>query len=244
MIKLFVFGALLFCFAGFFFLSFGWVPAVHIFAHHIHASGETTTETRTINSFSKLNLQSSAHVIVTHGDQTALTITGDKSALSVLKTEVKGSELVIWSNENYDGDLTIHVTTPNLERVLLEGSGEISAKEFSSQSFEATIDGSGDIDASITASKVKADIEGSGVIKLSGTTDQYAAEVAGSGTIESFDLQAKSGSISISGSGESEVHCTDALAASVSGSGGIYYKGAPTALTTTISGSGTIEKRN
>lgn len=48
-------------------------------------------------------------------------------------------------------------------------------------------------------------------------------------------------SISVSGSGDVQVHATSYLKAKVSGSGDIYYKGSPS-LHQSVSGSGSVSK--
>jgi hypothetical protein len=86
-------------------------------------------------------------------------------------------------------------------------------------------------------------ISGSGSMNLSGKADHHDAKISGSGKINAFDMQVKSVSLKVSGSGDCKVNATETLNARVSGSGDVFYKGRPH-ITSKISGSGSLESRN
>jgi hypothetical protein len=49
--------------------------------------------------------------------------------------------------------------------------------------------------------------------------------------------------VAVPGSGRLQVHATDKLRASVAGSGAIFYRGNPSSVTQSVTGSGTIIKQ-
>ena len=66
--------------------------------------------------------------------------------------------------------------------------------------------------------------------------------VIGSADVLAGELEERSASVSVKGSGDAEVFVTETLTASIVGSGDISYKGNPK-VTSTVLGSGDIRKR-
>ena len=80
---------------------------------------------------------------------------------------------------------------------------------------------------------------GSGDVDASGRLARLDAEVHGSGDLGLGDVVAQSAAISISGSGDADVHAVRSLDATVHGSGDVRYTGNPS-LTRDVSGSGSV----
>ncbi len=228
------------------FLPMACVKISSAFFPSVQGSGKIVTETRTLKPYKTLEIQTVADVEVTQGDLPSFRIEGDDNILAVIHAEVKDNKLIISSDHSYSSPkgVKVRITVPTLEGVDIEGAGSLKTmNSLTASKFNASIEGSGDIDADITAAHIKSEISGAGDVTLRGTADFYEAEVAGSGSIHAFDLKAKKGSISISGSGDGEVNCSEALDAEVSGSGEIFYKGEPPVFKTSISGSGSVERK-
>jgi hypothetical protein len=77
---------------------------------------------------------------------------------------------------------------------------------------------------------------------LTGKTENFNSNLNGSGDIDAGDLKAKNAKITVSGSGDSKVFCSESLHARVSGSGDIEYIGDPKKKDTKVNGSGAISK--
>src|SRR3569623_1878346 len=93
------------------------------------ASAES--ETRTTAPFHAVNFSGSWNVDVKVGKENSVVIEGKKDIISKVKTEVVDGELRIGIEEgvfslfnHHDlGDLTAHITTPDLTAFILNGSG-------------------------------------------------------------------------------------------------------------------------
>jgi hypothetical protein len=63
---------------------------------------------------------------------------------------------------------------------------------------------------------------------------------AGSGSISASEVVGKNVSASVTGSGSISVGVLDALEASIAGSGSVIYKGSPSVIHKSITGSGSV----
>jgi Putative auto-transporter adhesin, head GIN domain len=120
--------------------------------------------------------------------------------------------------------MTVGVTVPTLETVVLSGSGVV------------TVEG-------VTAERLVVRAPGSGVLTISGTAEQLDVSLTGSGDVRLEELVARDVAATLFGSGRLQVHATDSLDASVPGTGVIVYRGNPSSVTTDVSGTGVITKQ-
>ncbi|MGR0218931.1 head GIN domain-containing protein [Agromyces sp. ZXT2-6] len=207
-------------------------------------AGETRTEDRDIEDASAVFLRTGGDVDIRLGDEPALTVTGGENLLERLVTEVDDGRLVIEIRRGPiivgERGLRIDVTVTSLERVVINGSGDVTADFGDADDVSVEISGSGEIEADgLDASSVRAGISGSGNIELTGRTDSVVAEVSGSGDIDVGDLDASTAQIVVSGSGNVSVNASDELDVTISGSGDVRYSGRPQ-IRSSISGSGDL----
>ena len=212
----------------------------------VEGSGNIITEERDVSEFNRVHLKGSGKVILAQAEQQSLQIKTDDNIMPMIETTVSGKKLTISHGKHRlrPTAFEVFITVENLEGVSISGSGDITSKgRFIADNFYSTISGSGDIDLEVEAGSLKSAISGSGSINLSGKAGDYNASISGSGKINSFDLEAKDVSVSISGSGDCRVSASETLDATISGSGDVYYKGRPQ-INTRISGSGSLKSQD
>ncbi|PKV50257.1 putative autotransporter adhesin-like protein [Aquimarina sp. MAR_2010_214] len=216
-------------------------------------TGEGTLTTKKINvpNFKGIDMAIAGNVVITQGETKEISITGYPNIIEKMETNVADD---IWSIElknncyNYS-KLKINITTPQIEKIYLSGSGNIVVNDFENQNdMTVKISGSGNIDLNnITGPEnLTVKISGSGNINVNDTFSMLKnldISMSGSGNFNGFLIQTKTCNISSSGSCSSEVHVLDNLNLSLSGSGNAYYKGTPE-ITTSISGSGKLINAN
>lgn len=125
----------------------------------------------------------------------------------------------------------------------MNGSGSIAYKgdkPVESENFELRVNGSGDIQLRVQGKGLRANINGSGNIDVSGTTEDEDIVINGSGDFNGFGLIAQNAEISISGSGNADVHAEKTITGSIVGSGDITYEGEPS-INVSEHGSGTCK---
>ncbi len=193
----------------------------------IRGSGKVVSETRTVDNFTGINLFGSGKLTIIKGETPSLKIEADDNILPYLTSDVKNGTLELGTKPNVSFSLSRSVyytlTTPSFNSVVLFGSGDVKAQDFTFNTLAVRIDGSGDV-------------------TLSGTADSQDVNISGSGTYHAEKLVSQKAKADVFGSGSIYLSVSDDLAASIFGSGSVYYSGKPS-LTQKRFGSGKIIQR-
>jgi len=212
----------------------------------IQGNNRIATENRSTGNFSSVASYGNYVVNVYHGDRTSLSVTADENLLSYIKTSIQGNTLIIETRNDRclrsAEPVTIDLTTPQVDRLKLAGSGLINANNLSNDEVDLSLSGSGTISCRrLTVDYLRADISGSGLINLSGIANTTDFLVSGSGQIKAIDLESLRCYATISGSGNIYTSAEELIDVSISGSGNLYYKGNPE-IRKDISGSGDVRE--
>lgn len=211
-------------------------------------------QTRKVDPFKEISLRVGATVHLEQGSKYNLEIVAKPSTLDELITEVKDSKLIIrFPNKNYvwktfqPGEITIYITTPEIEGLSVSGSGDIVAEdEIKTKILDLAVSGSGNIKLpELSAERVKATISGSGDIVLAGKTpaQDLSVTISGSGNFKGINYSADDVSIKIAGSGNADIEANKNLHIRLAGSGNVTYKGKPL-VDQSVAGSGSVRKAN
>ncbi|MGA3182286.1 MAG: head GIN domain-containing protein [Verrucomicrobiota bacterium] len=192
----------------------------------IHGSGVAKTESRTVGSFSRIELAGSADAEVSIGAATEVAVTTDDNILPAIETRLEGDTLRIGFTQSYVSRLGVKVkiTVPALNGVGVSGSGDIRVTGLRTGDLEARVTGSGDV-------------------TLQGAVGRLSGEVVGSGDLRAGDLEVKEVRVRVTGSGDATVRASEQLEASVTGSGDVCYYGNPPQVRKSVTGSGSIGPR-
>lgn len=215
----------------------------------VKGNGNVQTLERNTSNYDKVDVAGFFDVELVAGNEGKITISAEENLIPHIITEVRGSKLVIKTEEGYDlrpshnKEILITVPFESLDAVSLTGSGDIVTKNtIKTDLFEANLTGSGDLQVIVEANSVESDLTGSGDISLSGKTTDFECAISGSGDIHAKELKATNVDASISGSGDIDVYCDGFLKARVSGSGDVDYYGSPEKEDSKVSGSGDISR--
>ena len=229
-----------------------------------NGNGQLTSETRQLDSFSKVESEGAYSVFVTHDSKSEVRIEAESNLIQYIRTEVNNGILKIYNSQNIDPDfeIKIFVKTPNVNGLLLSGSGIIEADSLVGDNAEVFISGSGIIETKTIANHVSvtnsgsgmltidiADstetitclISGSGLANFSGSAQQGNFVISGSGSMGALNLVLNELDATISSSGNMNVNVIDFLKVLISGSGSVSYMGDPD-LDVNITGSGALIK--
>lgn len=213
----------------------------------IKGNGKVITEKRTTNSYDEISVSGFFDVILVSGKEGEISIEGEENLLPYVKAEVKDNVLKIYIEKNINinskEELVLTVPFEQISAVSLSGSGNLKSENtIITTDFKAKLSGSGDLSLDVKATNFEANLSGSGDAVLTGNTDSFTSKISGSGDIDAVNLISKKANVSIFGSGDMIVNCSDSLIARVSGSGDIAYKGNPESKDTKVNGSGEISK--
>jgi hypothetical protein len=194
------------------------------FSRSVRGSGVRSEEDRPVAEFRAIELEAGATVRVEVGQPASLHLSGDDNLLPLVETKVENGVLSVDLREScrFRCGLEIVITTPALERFVIEGSGDVEILD-------------------LAADELKLAIEGSGAIQARGKARNLVGSIEGSGSLSLAELAAESADLSIEGSGSMHVAVAEVLHYSIEGSGDIRYAGDPD-VGGKIEGSGSIEK--
>jgi hypothetical protein len=214
----------------------------------VSGEGEIVEDERKLDAFKTIVLNVSVDLfIVQNANFPQLMVKAEQNIIDLFNIGVVGDELRIDMDGCYDSDARpeIYLVTNRIEGITINGSGDvISQSPLFGSRIELNVRGSGDMRLESTHQFIRVSIKGSGDVNLSGKTDRFEGEVKGSGDIKGANMQAKSASISIKGSGDCFIHASEYLEASIKGSGDLVYSGNPGTKEINVAGSGTVKDRN
>lgn len=237
------------------------------FNHKIYGNGNLVTQEREIDEvFTKIELEDDYDVFIKEGPNYLVTIKTDENLLDLIQTKVNSGKLKLRTTRGYSlrgsEGVKVYVESPEIDKIVLSGSGYIETDTINSEYVDIDISGSGDIYSSVISNsldlnisgsgKIDVDvitqssdinISGSGSIVLRGLSSTSDINISGSGDVRSYALQQNKCDVTISGSGDVYVDVQQYLDVKISGSGNVNYIGYP-AVTTNISGSGEVISQN
>jgi hypothetical protein len=209
----------------------------------IKSSGASIEELRPVGTIKSVDLSMHANVFVHQGDENTIKIKAPENLIEYIETNQKGSTLVLKTSRcvrSRSDDISLYIPVTELSSLRISGSGNIFvANTFEGQRIDMNISGSGNIHFTGFYDHVATNISGSGNINVAGECSKHDVQISGSGQINSFELEALTANVRISGSGNANVNVLHHMDARISGSGNVYYKGNPS-ISLSVSGSGKV----
>lgn len=207
-------------------------PAAARFKFHIghgdrlEGSGDLETRHVDLEDFNRIRLDGGMDLNIRFGNKASAEITLDDNLMDNLIIEVQNGTLLIDFEESCDtdGDSRIDIVMPGLERLVINGAGDIVISELKGKSFELKLDGACDLD-------------------MDGKVGYFEIDLNGAGDINARRLEADEVDVHISGAGDVDVTATKKIDASISGVGRISYWGDPEHERTRVSGIGDIDRK-
>lgn len=215
----------------------------------IKASDEIVEETRSLEPFTTIEFNMSGDLEITRdtslsGDEIILETS--ENIIDAIRTDVKDKVLTISDRRCLKNlkTLKFRVSAADIRTIVINGSGNVSSiGSFTTDELTIKVNGSGNTKMSVDAAAILIDINGSGNVDLSGTCDEFVSEVNGSGNTSAFDLVTGPCTITVNGSGNSELTVNGDLNVNIEGSGNVVYDGNPTSIQVNTSGSGSVRAR-
>ncbi|MGB0885495.1 MAG: head GIN domain-containing protein [Chitinophagales bacterium] len=213
--------------------------------------GNVVTKELNLAKFSSIKNIGSSNISIQYGAEQKVEVTTNEDILNRLKNSVSNFELKLDLKDGFyqDYELSYDITIPEIEKVDIEGSGNISVHSFQDfDELKLEINGSGNIVINdlVNLNKLKVDIEGSGNVSTLSQMDSVNIldiNIDGSGSFNGFSTMSKDCFVNITGSGNCDVYAKEELDVKIAGSGDVNYKGFPN-INSNITGSGNITNKN
>jgi hypothetical protein len=203
-----------------------------------------TVERQLDKDYSSLTVEGAFDLQLVDNENYDIRIECPENLLPYIVTNVNDGELYITEKSNHvnaNNRGTIYVNKSYLTRLRNEGSGNVRGHLETSDHLDIINIGSGNIQLNASSEDhIFIDNEGSGNIAIDGTTKDIIIKIDGSGNVDALYLYTENGDVTINGSGNSLVNCSESLLAHINGSGNVLYLGNPI-ITVTVTGSGEIK---
>lgn len=193
----------------------------------VRGSGNVVSEEREVSGFSAVTLAGVGRLVIDQSGSESLTITADDNLLPYIETSVRGNSLLISirNNTTFDdvSELTYQLTVNDLDRLQLDGGGDVAINNLQA------------VDWSL-------ELNGAGRITVSGEVSRQTVAINGAGSYEAAELKSQEATIEHSGAGTAVVQVSDLLDVTISGIGSVEYIGDPE-VREEVSGLGTVRRR-
>ncbi len=183
-----------------------------------------------VANFHSIQHKTSASILLTQGAEQSIRIEGEDNILEFYNFTVDGDVLTIDTRGCIctREEVKIYITLPVLKSVILDSTGEIMGQNrFTNNELDIIVDGTGDIQMDVMASKINITNDSTGELILKGKSKELDINLLGTGDIYLFDLDAQFANIFSDGTGEVETRVSDRIEVRIEGTGDVFFKGNP-----------------
>lgn len=228
---------------------------VDIRREHTLFGTSSITEQRGLKGFEEIEISGSPTVYYTQADHFSVVLKGSESQVKDIITEMDGKTLVIRNKRKFgvfnvqlgDDDLSIHVTSPDITSIRLNGSGDfISRGLIDSDNMDILLRGSGDVQVKdLICDRCHVELIGSGDLDVSRLEAQeVSAMLVGSGDMNLGLLKVDDTSLQLKGSGDIDAAFNEGCGSvdcELRGSGDITLEGTVRRFSQHTNGSGSVD---
>ena len=183
--------------------------------------------------FDAIQLRAGDEIEVVRGPAAVVVTRADQRTLEQLSIETVGGVLRIGRKPEAcrvpnvcTGSATLRVSTPDLSRVVMQGSGSVHGDGVSGRRLAVVMQGSGTVRFDGVRSELTTvEMDGSGIVELAGRTERLAVAANGRGSLDSTRLVAREADVEMNGGGSVRARATGAATVDANGGGSIRIEG-------------------
>jgi hypothetical protein len=182
------------------------------------------SEKRSLSGFDRIRLTGPFTTEITAGEQTLVTFSGDRDAVSRITTKVDGDTLIVGMRGGdwpFQRKARLAIALPMLRGVANDGAGSVRI-------------------SGLTGGDIEIENAGAGSIVASGRAANEAVSLDGVGKIDATAVDAHDVTVNNNGVGSVLVRASGVLSMSVNGLGEIRYAGNPSHVESQVNGLGRI----
>jgi hypothetical protein len=174
----------------------------------VRGTGSTTTDSRTVAAFDRVDASSGIDVVIAIGPAGPIDVRAQPNIVPLISTTVAGDTLTIRATDEIDdlASVTVVISVPSLEAITLGGGSDGTVTSFAGDRLEVAVSGGGDLTATGTAGVV--------AIEASGGADLHLAGLA----VRTLDVE-------MSGGAELSARVSDDVRGSASGGASVSVAG-------------------
>ncbi len=198
----------------------------HLFHHGPRGNGELTSVSYDLKTCSEVTLKCGLDIDVTIGPQQKITLLMDKNLVAHYEIEARDGVLVIDADKNPrpSRGAGLEVTLTELDRLTVDGAGDISIRGYDGDQLTLTVDGAGDL-------------------KVDGKVGEVVLSVNGAGDIDARRLESRTADVAVNGAGDIAVWASERAKVEINGVGDVDVYGDPADFAPSVHGIGDISRR-
>ena len=225
------------------------------FSQESKVVNEKNAQERKVSGFHAIHVSHGIDLVLTPGTSEKVVISAsDPELANKILTEVKNGILKIYiDNGNApwnwhwgkNSRMVAYVSYKQLDE--LDGSGGSDIKvegSISGEKLSLDISGGGDFYGKVAVKKLTVDVSGGGDLTISGTATDVDIDVSGGGDFKGTDLVTDNCTIDASGGSDISITCNKSLSVDSSGGSDVYYKGTASIKKTSMSGGGSVTRKD
>ena len=212
---------------------------------HQEGNGNIISQNIKVDEFDEIDVGGNYEVLLISGKDENVELETDENLMDFIEIYTHNHRLVIHSLESLHSDhgIKVYVTYRNLSNINSSGASKVKTDGvLRSDDIDINMSGAGLLELDLDCKALDMDISGAGLVRLSGVTNRQHLQFSGAGKLDAFNLRSRECYLDLSGVGAAEVYVTDLLDASVSGIGGIKYRGNPQKVNQNVSGLGKVTR--
>ena len=216
------------------------LPNVFGFGIGRSGSGTVIRNVRELSAFDEVETSDAYRIEFTVGSPQRVEVEADDNLVPIIRTEVRGSRLVVSSRESIGTytQLTVHITAPTIDLVDLSGAAVfLTSGSVETDRFEAHASGASRIElAKIDAGTMVFELSGASKVVSAGSARQIEIDASGESNVEARKLIAESVQVDLSGASTAHVQATGVVSGDASGGSGLEIYGSPREVSVDTSG--------
>jgi len=212
----------------------------------IAGNGNVVTEVREIPDFKAIAVSNGLEVIITFGEPLSLQVEADENLQDIIRTEVSGGVLKVYSEKNIRkaAEKNVIITVPSLDEIDVSSAGNVKCENIlNTDNLHISVSSAGKLRIETVADEINAEASSGGNVELRGTADELEVDVSSAGSIDADRLEVKNCDVSASSAGSASVWVSEELRAEASSAGNIQYKGNPSNRKVDTSSAGSVTQK-
>jgi hypothetical protein len=212
----------------------------------VKGNGKVTEETRSLDEFDQIKVSRGMNVYITQGSPAKVLVIADNNLHEVIKTEVRGGVLNVYTDENvrWAKEKKVMVTVAEISVVeTSSGSNAWSQGQITSENLELRASSGANLNMDVNAKYLKADCSSGANIKLSGLAKEAELEGSSGANLKGEELKVDTCKMKASSGGNVSSTVIAKLEAHASSGGNIRYFGNPVSTGINSSSGGNIIRK-
>jgi hypothetical protein len=204
------------------------------FGPGVRGTGPVESEVRSVNSFSRIEVQDHIDVVLTQGAQPEVQLEAQRNILEIVEATTSGDKLVLHLTRPTRGKSTkrvrAYITMPNLSEVVVQDHASVqSTASWSANTFNLRIKDHGTAELRFDqVEKLATTVADHGNLTLAGEVRQHEISGRNHASVRAFNLGTQDTKVSVNDHASAEVLAVNTLVAEARDHGSVTYKGRPT----------------